>query len=377
MIFCTTRAARRGAVAAGLLSALGGALGVSTASAVPVSVTLDYVCTFPLLKPQPLSLQVKSDIPATIEKNKGTGAFNILGVATVSPGAVRGLRAVDTATLEGTAAAGAVVTKPGGAKLPLTVQTTITKASVPASGAFNAEATGTTPSLFFNTAGVATITVGDLALSVTPRLPDGQLTGLDSFETECTQVPGQDNTLATITVTDGAAVEPIVSYTVGGSASVNGYTRVRVPLNGTATASLTTATGAFTSVVELDPVSAKLKVLGFLPVDADLEFDSTSPMIGTLKSGVLTSTAKVQVKVPSVTFYGIPLGGGANCQAQDVSTVSLASTAGFDMAQGGALAGTISMTGLTGCGALTNALSTITAGGKNLIALKLTPKPTV
>ncbi len=207
MNFSTTRAARRAAVAAGLLSALGGALGASTASAVPVSATLNYVCTFPLLKPEPLTLEIKSDIPAQVDKGKGTGAFDIVGSATVSAGSARGLRAVETATLEGSAFASSVVTRPDGSKLNLVVPTTITKAPIPASGGFVTSATGKTPSLVFSTVGTANIAVGDLVLDLTPRLADGLTTGLDRFETECKQVPGQNNTLANIRVVDPTSVD--------------------------------------------------------------------------------------------------------------------------------------------------------------------------
>lgn len=196
------RLARRGVVAAGLVAALGGSLGSATASAVPVSLTLNYTCNFPLLKPEPLALKISSDIPDRLAIGTTSKPFAIQASAAVSSGAAFGLRAVDTASIEGTAVAAAVVTLPD-SQLPVDVDTTIEKTTLPATGGFTTNATGSTPPLKFAKAGDVAIDVGDLVLTLTPRMADGQKTGLDEFETECFLVPGQNTRLANIKIGDG------------------------------------------------------------------------------------------------------------------------------------------------------------------------------
>lgn len=386
----------RGAVAAGALCAAAGALVPTTASAVPVSVTLNYMCTFPLIKPEPLKLKITSDIPASIPLNTNTGAFDISATAEVSAGSAYGLSAVETKTIEGTALAAATVTLPGGFNLPLQVPTTIAKTTLPSSGAFTTAATGQTPSLSFAQAGNVRIAVGDLVLSLTPRLADGTLTGLDSFETECTQNPGQDNTLATIAAggttptpttqpTPTPTTQPTPSptpnpgtvdynYALAGSATMRTLTQGSIPLTGGIAARLTLATGDFTAGLALNPATAKLTTLGFLPVVAKVAFVSTAPTTGTLKGGVLTSNSKVRIKLPQVSLFGIQLAGGSGCQAKSVSNIALKSTdAFFDPLKGGTLAGRFAISDLTNCGFLTGLVSPLTAGSGNPIVLKLTP----
>lgn len=375
MTFCTTRAVRRGAVVTGLLSALCGALGTSPASAVPVSITLNYTCSFPLLKPEPLSLKISSDIPANVAVGESTPAFKINAVAAVSAGAAYGLRAVDTASIEGTAPADAAVTFPSGLRLPIQVPTVIPKTSVPATGGFDTAATGETPPLAFPDAGNVVISVGDVLLKLTPRLADGQLTGLDSFETECKQVPGQNTTLATIAVGN---TEQIVKYgySLAGTATIKTLTRGSVPLSGSINASLALQAGTFTGDLALNPATANLTALGFLPVVAKLAFVPSGPTTGTLKNGALVANSKIRIKLPQVTLFGLSLGGGSTCQTKNLSNIPLRSSLFFNPVEGGLLSGTFTISDLTGCGALTGILSPLTAGSSNAIALKLTPKPT-
>ena len=117
------------------------------AGAVPISKTVQYSCNFPLMVPQPLTLHITSDIPATIDAGTSTPAFPISATADVSPLAAKGLRALDSATVEGSAAASASVALPTGGSLPVKVNTTVEKTAIPSSGAFSTKATGETPAL--------------------------------------------------------------------------------------------------------------------------------------------------------------------------------------------------------------------------------------
>ncbi len=70
------------------------------------------------------------------------------------------------------------------------------------------DATGQTPSLNFDDVGTTTINLGDLILTLRPRLADGTLTGLNELETECTLAVGQDPTFAKINVVDPTVDTP-------------------------------------------------------------------------------------------------------------------------------------------------------------------------
>ncbi|MDO9354559.1 MAG: fibronectin type III domain-containing protein [Solirubrobacteraceae bacterium] len=195
----------RRAATIGVIGAALSALAVAPASARPVSLKLNYKCNFPLMLPEPLSLTITSDVPATLPVDEGSPEIPINAVADVSAKAVKSLRALEAVSVEGKAAAAATVVRPDGIVLPLNVPTTIVKTALPTSGPVQTAASGEAPSILFPSAGQAALKVGDLVLTLTPRLSDGLLTGVDTFETECKQDPGQNNVLATIAVTDGSA----------------------------------------------------------------------------------------------------------------------------------------------------------------------------
>lgn len=165
-------------------------------------------------------------------------------------------------------------------------------------------------------------------------------------------------------------------YDLSGAATLKTLTKGNVPLSGSIDATLNLPGGEFTADLKLNPTTAKLTTLGFLPIVAKVAFVSTAPTTGTLQGGVLSSNSKVRIKLPQVTLFGVPLAGGASCQTKTASNIALKSTgAFFDPLAGGNLAGTFAISDLTGCGFLTGLVSPLTAGKGNAIALKLAPKP--
>ncbi|MDO9353828.1 MAG: hypothetical protein Q7T55_09035, partial [Solirubrobacteraceae bacterium] len=133
--------------------------------------------------------------------------------------------------------------------------------------------------------------------------------------------------------------------------------------------------GSVTGVLSLNPSSGNLTALGFLPVVARVDFVSAEPVSGDLENGKLRVNAKVRIKLPSVKTLGIELAGGANCQAKQISSITLSSTQPtFAPSTGGSIAGTFAISNLTGCGFLTNLVSPLTQGSGNLIAVNLTKK---
>ncbi|MFA9271355.1 MAG: DUF6801 domain-containing protein [Baekduiaceae bacterium] len=373
-----SRGARRVPVAAALLGVLFASAAATPASAAPVSLTLNYTCNFPLMDPQPLKLQITSDIPSSVPVGTSTPAFDIAAKADVSAEAAYGLKALETATIGGTAIAAAEINLPGSSSpLPLQVPTTLTKATVPSSGGFSVNATGQTPPLSFSTPGTASIKVaGDLVLKLDARLADGAKTGLEDFETECFQNPGQNTTLATIVVGNDTQPPVAYGYTLKGVSALKTLTTGPVPLTGGIDAKLDLATGNYTADLVLNSTKANLKVLGTLPVKADIAFQQTDKTRGSLKAGVLTATAKFHVRLKQLYLFGVlPIAGDGQCRTKAASIANMKSTdAFFDPLKGGNLKGTYGISDLTGCGLLEAFISPLAKGGGNTIDINLTPK---
>lgn len=184
-------------------------------SAVPVSLSLDYQCTYPLIGTQPLSIVINSDMPASIPVGQSTGAFDLDVVATAKGQTWNGLNIVSAKSLEGTATAFSNISG-NNLSLDLAVPTNIAEQAIPpVNGDFDLIATGQTPPLTFNNNNIGdiVITVGNLDMALLARKGDGSpvifaesdpATGI--FPSICTQDAGQDNVLHTFAVV-GVATE--------------------------------------------------------------------------------------------------------------------------------------------------------------------------
>jgi hypothetical protein len=189
-----------GIVAGTTLIAL--ALASNTATAAPALVTLNYTCTFPLIGEQALSVTISGDLPDSAVVGVPTDPFTFSADVEVPEMATEGLALVGATTVSGTAAATATLTD-GDLNLPLQVPLTVPSTPVPSSGSFTVHSTGTAPSITLSSVGDSSILVGDFSTTLTPLTADGQVTGLGTFESDCTLVPGQNNILATFPVIDG------------------------------------------------------------------------------------------------------------------------------------------------------------------------------
>lgn len=360
--------------------------GATQATAAPVSIELNYTCNFPLIKPQPLKLRITSDIPTQIDVGKFTGAFKIDATATVSGGATKGLRGLDAVSVEGSALALTDVIQPNGQTLVARVPTTVAKTDLPIEGAFTTAATGATPSLVFQKAGEVKLNVRDLVLTLSPRLADGTLTGLDTFETECFQDPGQANTLATIQVVDPTTATPTPTPTptpdpgasrawdLSGLAYLKTLAQGNVAITGSYSATRNAQSGALSGALTLNPARANLKALNLLPVKASFVFTGVGAATGTLAADTLNLTTKQDIRLTNVSVFGINLVSGT-CHTGTPATIALKSANGsFPVAGGGTALSTFTIPSFTGCGALGAVITGLAAGSGNALSLKFTPK---
>ncbi|MDO9356716.1 MAG: hypothetical protein Q7T55_23670, partial [Solirubrobacteraceae bacterium] len=137
-------------------------------------------------------------------------------------------------------------------------------------------------------------------------------------------------------------------YKVGGTATLKTLTKGSIPLSGLLSLRLCLPAQTLSGDLTLDPASAKLTALGFLPVSAKVNIAQTEKVVGTVRNNELVLVAKVRIKLPSVKVLGIELAGGANCQAKQISSITLKSTQQeFLPTEGGPVAGTFAISNLT------------------------------
>ncbi len=184
-----------------------------------------------------------------------------------------------------------------------------------------------------------------------------------------------------ITVTTKANPDPQpgvkYGYNIKGVSVLKTLTTGPVPISGTIDADLELATGNFTADLALNSTKANLKVLGTLPVKADIGFQTTDKTRGKLANGVLTATAKFNVRLKQLYLFGVlPIAGDGQCRTKSASIANLKSSGTFfDPLQGGNLKGTYGISDLTGCGLLEAFISPLAKGGGNTLDINLTPKP--
>lgn len=177
-------------------------------------------------------------------------------------------------------------------------------------------------------------------------------------------------------VTIPADVSDPLQFALKGSSQLRTLTTGPVPVTGGITAALDLTTGAYTGDLTLNATRANLRVLGLVPVKADIGFEVTDKVRGTLSGGVLTATAKFKIRLKQLYLFGVlPIAGDGQCRTKSSSIANLRSTdAVFDPIAGGRLAGSYGISDLEGCGLLTDFISPLAKGGGNTLDLQLTPQ---
>jgi hypothetical protein len=397
------------AAAAGAVGLVATALvaGAQTSAADPISLTLNYHCTFPLVGSQSLKVVINTDLPPTVNTGQPTGAFDIKAVSTINADTVSGLSLIGATTLEGTAAAKANVAAPG-LNLPVTVPITLDKTNIPPSGEMTINAAGKTPSLTFTQAGQAKITVGDLNLKVTPRKADGSVTGITpdgTIDAPCTQDPGQDNTLATITIAGGgggtttpppptsttpppptSTTPPPPTTTTpppgGGlkySFGITGQTALKslgstAPIKGAFDADVNLSAKTFTGDLQLEPTHTDFKLFGFLQGSSDVKVVQHGPQTGELVGTGFKAHIKFDVFLTTVNLFGIPISTDPKCGTVSPSTSEMTTGDGFDLLKGGKLSGTYALSALQNCGPFNDYISAFAKSTGNTLDLNLVKK---
>ena len=190
-------------------------VGAASARAAESSLTLGYTCSFALIGSQSVTVTYGQNLPGSVTQGVPTSPTGATADIAVPAVVTEGLALLGAATVSGSAAADGSVAN-GAARFGGSVPFTVPSTAVPVSGAFTMHATGTFPSVTFPNAGTATITVGDLSLTLTPLDSKGKPTALGTITVPCTQVSGQNNVLGTFSV---VAAKPGTTTAVASSAN--------------------------------------------------------------------------------------------------------------------------------------------------------------
>lgn len=142
--------------------------------------------------------------------------------------------------------------------------------------------------------------------------------------------------------------------------------------------SIDTANGDLTGSLDLPGTTTKFKLIGFLPVTADVNFEPAAPLEGhitlTGSNAIITSTAKYYVRLSNIKVAGIPTFAGSHCRT--INPVSIPANTpegeGFDILQGGTLQGTYTIGAFHHCGLNTLLINAVVPGSGNTLTLHAT-----
>lgn len=140
-------------------------------------------------------------------------------------------------------------------------------------------------------------------------------------------------------------------------------------------ADLDLKTGDFTANLDLPAATGHFKEIGVVPVTTTVEFIQANRTTGNVdpNTGDLVSTSYITLKLDSVKVAGIPVPVGPYCQSEHPARITVHSQPGFNVLNGGDLAGTYTIPRFTHCGLATPVINLAIAGGGNTITLTLGP----
>ncbi len=137
--------------------------------------------------------------------------------------------------------------------------------------------------------------------------------------------------------------------------------------------------GEFTGTMALPGTRTEFKLLGFIPVTADVNFEPVGPTTGTLartpdRRQELKSTTQYYVRLSNIKAGILPLFAGSNCRTSSPVTINANTPAGetFHFIDGGRVVGDYSIGNFQNCGLNTWLINSIIPGGGNTIELNLT-----
>ncbi|EMD26610.1 DUF6801 domain-containing protein [Amycolatopsis azurea] len=180
-------------------------LPASTASAAPlpgpVTKNLTFTCEMPLIGARQVAATVTATFPGTVAVGSPIDVTGFSVAVSLDGDIVSALNLIGAATIDGTASANVGVDY-NGTELGVTLNGLgFPATAVPQDGPLGIVITGPIPGLTVKKPGSIVFTVGGgFTGKVTPKRADGTPTDLGTFDLPCGMDPGQDASLATVTV---------------------------------------------------------------------------------------------------------------------------------------------------------------------------------
>ncbi len=164
-----------------------------------------------------------------------------------------------------------------------------------------------------------------------------------------------------------------IAYSVRGFLTVRGSS-LQVALNGSLALRVDKDSGLFTGDLVLDESAVSRTVLGVSLLQANVQITPQSPVIGGFDhEGGILATVTVHAVITAVCVAGRTLLSGCSCRTATQAVVPLRSRPGFDLEQGGRLAGRYQRPPFTGCGWITPLVNLMVSGPGNVVVIDLSP----
>jgi hypothetical protein len=164
-----------------------------------------------------------------------------------------------------------------------------------------------------------------------------------------------------------------IAYSVRGFLTVRGSS-LRVALGGSLVLHLDEDSGLFTGDLVLDESAVSRTVLGITLLQANVQITPQSPVIGGFdRAGGILAAVTVEAVITAAHAAGRALLSGCSCRTASQAVVPLRSRPGFDLEQGGRLAGRYHRPPFTGCGWMTPLVNLMVAGPGNVVVIDLSP----
>lgn len=164
-----------------------------------------------------------------------------------------------------------------------------------------------------------------------------------------------------------------VNYDLKGSANLTALNG-SVAINGTFNAVADLAAGKYVGDLKLAPTSGKFKIVGFLPVDANVSLVPVGKSTGTVATGAITYESKLDIVLTKISVFGFPIYQGDTCKAPNPTDLKLKSVGNFDVLKGGKIQGTFDLASPANCGQLNDFIGPLAASPNNPIDLDLAIK---
>jgi hypothetical protein len=208
---------------------------------------------------------------------------------------------------------------------------------------------------------------------VTPPVRWASITALTAFAAALAAAPGVASASPAHAAAASSGSTLTVKYPVTGTTvikSVNAAVKLG-PGKLVSTANLTT--GALTATLSLPPATASFKQDGLIPVKATTAFIQDGKTTGkiNLNTGAVTTTSKITIQVTKLLVSGLPVAVGSRCETTSPATVTVKSQHGFNIVNGGNLAGTYTIGKFAHCALATALLNLTVPGSGNTITLTL------